>query len=474
MTKIKRVIRRIIPLVTAVGLLVLLFPLPALAACPTTLTLTVTSAPYLVVDSNKPLEEGPMVATLSANITNTGASTANDIYVYIGNGTTPGTFPVDGYGDSLSLLGGAPDATRYIVNLTPGQSKPIFWQIVYPRTYDRAYSYTVWASNEDGCSVSTTGNVTTRSTISAAANKLLGVMTIDPPSGIVNPGNILTVTLTDFNLGTVGSGDDALLSPIGNLDFNPSCFRLVKTEAVILSITGSSPVFNKLYFPGIATAYSHDDNDYVNYYFVALGSCTTTPIKPYNEVASGTQYKYPKDYGVTVTVTSNSGGLGFSKSVNPTSAHAGDTLTWTITYTNNTAYPIGDPDSGNGLVVLDESIPANTTYVAGSSNCTGYSCVKLFSTDNGTTWTAIEPAPASINKIKWYINAQIPPGGSGTVQFQTTVNAGTPDCTQICNTARASIDGGSELASSTICTESAQIFVPLTGSTTFCYSDNTT
>src|SRR4030042_1930625 len=163
MIKIKSAIRRILPLITGLGLLVFLLPLPALAACPTTLGLQITSAPFLVVDSNKPGAEGPMVATLSANITNTGASTANNVYVYIGNGTTPGTFPVGGVGGRLSLLGGVADATRYIVDLTPGQSKTIFWQVVYPRyedikgkiVFDMPYDYTVWASNEDGCHVST-------------------------------------------------------------------------------------------------------------------------------------------------------------------------------------------------------------------------------------------------------------------------------------------------------------------------------
>jgi uncharacterized repeat protein (TIGR01451 family) len=458
---IKLAIKRILPVVITFTLLVFMFPLPAFAACATTLALTITSSPNAPIDSNDP-PTGPLVTTVTAVITNTGASTASNTYMHIGDGTTPGTFPTGTDGNSLSLLGGAADATRYLVDLAPGQSKTIYWMTTYPYPADafhasQIYPYTVWADNADGCYAATTDNITTLEATSASSSKR-GTITLNPTDGVVNPGNILTVTETGFNFGQIGADDDIFLQPNANLGFNPNCFKLFKTEVYIETLNGtgaglwSMPVTDQLYFPDAGLHYNknHSNNDYVTYYFVALGSCNTT-LKPYQIVASGQLEKYPPLTGIAI-LTSNSGGISFHKSVNPASAGAGDNLTWTITYTNTSSYPIGDPDTGNGLVVLDEAIPANTTYVAGSAGCTAYPCIKLFSTDNATTWTATEPPPSSINKIKWYINAQIPSGGSGTVYFQTRVDDGTPSCIHICNTARVSIDDGDELVSSTACT----------------------
>lgn len=449
-------------------LTVFLLSLPGYAQCSTTLELTITSGPYLLVDANKPGKEGPMVVTVSAVIANTGASAANDVYVYIGDGTTPGTFPPGSDGQRLAMADGLGDATRYIVHLAPGQSKTIFWQLAYPATFDQTYSFTVWADNEVGCFATDSDTVTTRSALTAAANKLLGTVTVDPPSGIVNPGNIFTVTLTAFNFGQVGEGpngeEDAWLQPVGNLDFDPNCFRLVRTEVYIHSIEGvppydGMPYIDRVYFDGIKSQnpppnYDFDDNDYAKYYFIALKGCSTT-IKPYNEVASGNQEKYSGDYGVpaaTVVLTSEAGGISFSKSVDPLTAEAGDTLTWTITYGNATDYPVGDPTTGNGLVVLDEAIPDHTTYVSGSAACSG-NCIIFYSIDGGATWTTAEPPAALVTNIKWYINEIIPANAdpAGAVWFQTTVDVGTPPHTLICNRASAMIDEGDPLIADTVC-----------------------
>ena len=71
---------------------------------------------------------------------------------------------------------------------------------------------------------------------------------------------------------------------------------------------------------------------------------------------------------------------------------AGDTLTYSIDYVNNT--------NGVGTVTIEDTIPANTTYVEGSASDGGVYA------DGKITWT-IENVPA---------------GGTGTVTFQVTVN----------------------------------------------------
>lgn len=416
----------------------------ALGACPTTLSLTLLNDPYLLVDSNNPAS-GPQVTVAYATITNTGAATANSVYMYVGNGITPGTFAAGSDGQKLSMLGSVSDATRFIVNLATGESKTVYWFLKYPLTNGETYPMTIWTSTTDGCFVQGSHTYTTQTTVSAEANKMLGTVTLDPPDGQVHVGNILTVTVTGFNFGKIGTNGDAWLQPVGNPDFNPDQFRLIRTETYIHSIAGkcgygSMPVYNQLYFPGIRTCYSFNAADYVKYYFVATSEGTTT-AQVYQRAAAGGLEMYSKDYGTlgaTVTFTAHCGGMILSKSVNPQTATANTTLSWTITYSNDTDLPIGDPGTGNGLTVREDAIPANTTYVAGSATCSG-SCIIYYSTDNGATWTTTEPAPSQLTSIKWFINQAIPAHSTGTVSFQSRVNSDVIGTPLICNTASAGV-----------------------------------
>jgi uncharacterized repeat protein (TIGR01451 family) len=435
------------------------FPLhTASPLCPTTLNLTLLNDPYLLVDSNDPAN-GPRVAMAYATITNTGATMAYDVYMYVGNGITPGTFNVGSDGNRLAMLSGPSYATRYIGNLAPGESNTVYWILEYPLTNGQTYPMTIWADSAEGCFVQDSHTYTTQSTISAQADRILGTVTVDPPSGIVSVGNILTVTVTGFNFGQIGQNDDAWLQPVGNIDFNPACLRLVRSEVYIHSLAGqcgypSMPIYDRLYFPGIGSCYSSNVADYVKYYFVALQECTTT-IKVYQKAASGAVEKYSADYGkaaATLTATGLGSAVTLTKSVSPLSGGADTTFTWTITYTNNSDYPVGDPQTGNGLVLIDEAIPSYTTYIAGSATCSGFSCLKYYSTDNGATWNQTEPVPASsVNKLKWYINQTIWPHYSGTVSFQSIVDAGVAGTPLICNSASARIDDGASLAVDGVC-----------------------
>jgi uncharacterized repeat protein (TIGR01451 family) len=410
----------------------------------TTLSLRLLNDPYLLVDSNNPAS-GPQVTVAYATVTNTGAATAYNVYMYIGDGTTPGTFAPGSDGQTLSMLGSIADATRFIVNLAPGESRTVYWMLKYPLTDAKTYPMTIWARSADGSFVQGSHTYTTQSTISASADKMLGTVTLDPADGQVHVGNVLTVTVTGFNFGTIGSSGDAWLQPVGNPEFNPDQFRLIKAEVYIHSIAGkcgygSMPVYDQLYFPGIRTCYSFNAADYVKYYFVATSEGTTT-AKVYQKAASGSQEKYSTDYGTagaTVTLTDHCGGIMLWKSVDPQTATANTVLVWTITYRNDTDLPIGAPGSGNGLTVREDAIPANTTYVPGSATCSG-SCIVYYSTDNGVTWTTTEPAPGQLTRIRWFINQAIPAHSMGWVSFRSRVNSGVTGYPPIGNSASAGV-----------------------------------
>ena len=93
------------------------------------LRMEVITAYNFVVDSNveSPSTNGPSAAHLGVKIYNDGDNPLTDVYVNIGDLTTPGTFPprtvtvggANGYSGTFALQmpGGAADAVRYIPSI---------------------------------------------------------------------------------------------------------------------------------------------------------------------------------------------------------------------------------------------------------------------------------------------------------------------------------------------------------------------
>jgi uncharacterized repeat protein (TIGR01451 family) len=88
------------------------------------------------------------------------------------------------------------------------------------------------------------------------------------------------------------------------------------------------------------------------------------------------------------------------------------TLTYTVLMTNN----------GTGAasaVVVNDPIPANTTYVTGSA--AGAGTTIEYSHDGGLTYDALETVP--VTDIRWTLAAALAAGGgSSTVSFQVVIN----------------------------------------------------
>lgn len=375
------------------------------------LDVQIIAAPFAAVDSNMPGVQGPKVASLGARIINTGATTAQDVYVSIGDGVTPGVFPQTN-GGALALLD-ASTATRYVGSLAPGQNVTVYWQTTYPPTFDVSYGYTIWAANEF-CSAQASSAITTQSEISATANKLLptgALLQVWPDP--VRPGSIIQIIITGFTLGTIGQGPrplsprDAWFQPIGNLDFDPTCLRFVGSEIMLHSVI-NAPAIDTLYFSGL-TSYSNHPSDYAVYTFVALRECTTV-VQPYQEAASGTQEKYNGDYESSATriyVTSaGNADLVFDASATPSqNVSAGETITLMATV-NTTETIFGDPQSGNPAVIVYE-IPPSSTFVSGSATASVEFSVQ-YSTDGGVTWQLTEPAdPSSITHVQFVLGETV-------------------------------------------------------------------
>jgi uncharacterized repeat protein (TIGR01451 family) len=107
----------------------------------------------------------------------------------------------------------------------------------------------------------------------------------------------------------------------------------------------------------------------------------------------------------------------------------GDTIIYTITYTNNAAEPVTD-------AVINDPIPAGTIYINNSAKGEGADIT--FSIDNGKTF--LKPtllfyevstgagkkeqkvaSPDHYTNVRWNLTGTIPPKGSGKVSFRVKV-----------------------------------------------------
>jgi uncharacterized repeat protein (TIGR01451 family) len=242
----------------------------------------------LVVDSNATSVStyAPSVATVMGRFCNTGSSTLTNVYGYIGDGTTPGTYPARDSSDpvfiaqhpalantglyAFSHVGGrigAADATRSIGTIPAGECRVQYWHFTYPQCSesdrtppcsalatwgdsvkpddDLWLEFNVWGSSDQGGG-SAIWRMTMRNEISAMANKIKPhpdgewFSTRDP---VVEPGGLITSNGIFYELGTINQGFDndndsdpdynAWMQPIGESSYDPSCFRLVRTSSLI-------------------------------------------------------------------------------------------------------------------------------------------------------------------------------------------------------------------------------------------------
>lgn len=402
---------------------------------------------------------------------------------------------------------------------------------------DLSLNYDVWATTTTAlvATASERRDFTMRNEISASANKIwpntdskvpaeyvaaiesaLGWGTVGPDgqpltiSNTVYPGQrVITTQGIWYDLGNVGAGFDndgdlvpdqnAWLQPVGDYTkFNADCFRMVNVYGVVVVklVTGGElliPFRNELYFEHLP------DNTgivgLVYYQYIATNQGCSANMSPYQEAASGfDNEKFSGDYGLNLGLLSGSFGanLSFTKTDGVSSTAPGGTLTYAGSATNTTGVHLGATDLGVPLS-FNETIPAGTTFVAGSaddsptSNLTeptgtgsysqGYTdtagnldtCtinytitssvyVILYSTNGGSTWTLTEPG--GVTNIRWMlltklsldgshdgaacvapngvyddgtVETSLPAGKSTTFQFQVTVNSNTGPV--ICNTA---------------------------------------
>ncbi|HOU12344.1 MAG TPA: SdrD B-like domain-containing protein [Anaerolineae bacterium] len=387
---------------------------------------------------------------------------------------------------------GTADGARYIGTLAAGECRVQYWHFTYPlceantaapcrvnlvngdATWgdsvkpndDLWLTFDAWVT-ADGVAPDNDDNVswkmTMRNEISAMANK------IEPnPDGVwfntdpntIRPGGVITTNGVLYEFGNINQGFDndgdfvpdynAWAQPVGNADYDPSCFRLIRTSGYLdISRSGGNPNMilpftNKLYFTNLPS-----DNTgvrgYVYYTFLALGGPCNTGLSPYQEVASGRDNeKFNADYGAgPAPLPSPKSDLTISKN-GPTSVALNTTYTYNIPFANPGDADIGITlSSGYGVNLplgIVDMVPYGLEYVCGTASATfsnytgGYRL--LFSRD-GITWkesvvgsnnsdvfsscpgTNPQSTTASPVYIRWELKAPLPKKNGATVSGGT-------------------------------------------------------
>jgi uncharacterized repeat protein (TIGR01451 family) len=110
---------------------------------------------------------------------------------------------------------------------------------------------------------------------------------------------------------------------------------------------------------------------------------------------------------ITTVGAGTSSGLRLLKSVDKATALPGDTLTYTITYTNASSAALSN-------IVISDSVPAFTVYVGASAGCPG-----LVARTSCTV--SAEPPANGTGSVRWTVTGTLGSNASGTVMYQVRV-----------------------------------------------------
>ncbi len=454
------------------------------------------------------------LANVFAYIGNYGGGTNSTPGVYPSRKHPGLTGPLAGGQFALAHEGGSMgqgDAIRYMGVVKAGQSVTVYWLVSYPLldagrlpvfgsgpnpSDDLWLNYDIWVTAGTGASAlraNQTSTATMRNEISASANKILPNTANQVPqayqdllaaytpawTNIAADGSVgseIRIEGVWYQLGNVGAGYDAdgdlvpdqdvWLQPVGDPAlFDAGSFRLVKTDVLlVVGLIGGGEqaviATDQLYFKNLP-----DNNSvvgFVRYQFVPLRAASSSQLTPYQEAASGSNNeKFNSDYGAllgTDLVSAPAPSAALTKRAGVDVVSPGEAIPYLITFTNNGAVSVGNPEQGVPLVIQDH-VPAGTRYVAGSASVSNAppagmgDYTILYSTNNAAGWLTSEPVLAdAVTDIQWWLTVTLPPGQTGTVRFSVQVDSPYRQAPLVVNTGGLSMGNTEPFATATAST----------------------
>jgi uncharacterized repeat protein (TIGR01451 family) len=344
----------------ALLLLEILLPQKATAASCSINTITRISSPgKFYIDSG--VSPSPLGMYVGYKITNNSGAAYSDLWVKLENFT-----------GGIIGLGTNEDGIVHVGYLASGDTTTVYVYLkatgAPSNTTSAVQKHTVSLyPSRPNLTTATCGDefsLVTEQTIQANSNKVDGVVSGPIPSAL---GGIVTLTVTG-DTGTIGANGLLAISPASDPNWRANSYQLISVR-VVLSGGNTGPYNNQLYISGL----NKENTSYtIVYSFIAVDTTTTpTTVSPVNYIGSGTQIKHT-DITTTsanaafppIQPASNTASIS-SKTANPTNLPIGGVVDYTITLSNS---------SQNSAVVLDDivdTLPANTSYVAGSAKFNG-------------------------------------------------------------------------------------------------------
>jgi uncharacterized repeat protein (TIGR01451 family) len=110
----------------------------------------------------------------------------------------------------------------------------------------------------------------------------------------------------------------------------------------------------------------------------------------------------------TSTVGMVSAGLVLTKAVDKTTALAGDTVTYTLNYQNNSNVPIAS-------IVINDATPEHTNFLSAS-------CITPLPAAISACTVSSAPAVGGVGSVRWQLTGTLSPSATGQVSYSVKVN----------------------------------------------------
>jgi uncharacterized repeat protein (TIGR01451 family) len=317
-----------------------------------------TGVQSMPIDSNNCANAGPRAIYVGGVITNTGASTVNNVVATI-SGVT-GNFAL-GQG-----------ANQSVGSIGAGQSTGVYWFVRY------------------GCSAGTVTSTITVTSSAASVSRNVGLAAVSAISAnaggnllssALGPGAVVGQTIwfdASYDFGGTDVGDEFILQPSGSQAFDAVCFRLVGTEIRSSNIAPiAAGTLNRIYFRQTQKQSGNGYYANVRYFFEYQCAGASTTARPYATMTSGNALKYTGNYDTAqsfaITFPGATNPFTIAKASDISSATAGTaaTVKYTITVSNPSTYPsrisqfVDTLPAGAKFLALD---PASNVTAANSSS----------------------------------------------------------------------------------------------------------
>jgi uncharacterized repeat protein (TIGR01451 family) len=372
-----------------------------------TVSITPTSQSTLWVDANKCSAQGQRAAWLSFVVKNTGVTTLTDVTVTFAGFT----------GANAAYFKAPSDTVRTFSTLAPGEEVPVYYYVDYAEVcnhsqgggtpyagYTANYTISVASPTLTTSPAVYSGTVTTNELLTAAAAGLA-------LSSTLGPGIYVGQILTQNVVYSFGNNTDLFFQPAYEAGFQEQCIRLVGSEITAVSGSVSTSLIglkNQLWFP-TASVTGGGGTISLTYSWQILCTSTSQVVHPWAAAQSGNKYKYDNSGGVSGTFPPATQPLTIAKSVTPTTIMSpvpGDTVQYTVLFTNNASVPIV-------LKSITDQLPACMTVANPAA------------TDSQVTAanSSSIPAVGAAGTLQWVGKSL---GNSANTTYQVPAAAGTP------------------------------------------------